>query len=170
MITITPTPIISDNLYNPSNYGVSSIDSVTNQPIERIVSDDHIEVYTTPDFQNFTSSAGKSISIPLFFKYVSSNSSATSTTIIIDPESPSALCCFVSLGPNKGSIRINDYITYDHHGSVLLKKDEVVKIIMTINIPKGLWTYERPRQIPFNLYGVDNIVPIYLSFRGELDA
>jgi len=155
-------------LYSSTDYGINAVDTETNQTIIRKAFDGHIEVYTTSEYQDFKAKAGGSISIPLYFKFISS--SKPSTIIIIDPNSETALNCYVSLGPNKGSIRVNDYIDYNPKGTIVLKNDTIVQITMTIKIPNGLWPYDRPRLIPFNLYGIDNTDPIELMFRGEIDV
>ena len=164
---IDQTPIIPENLsYVPIIAGGATIDS-TNQTLPLFISDSHIDVYTTAAFQNFTYKTGNLVSIPIYFKFISSTKN--STIITIDPQSPYTLNCYVSLGPNKGRILINDYINYSSKGALLLKNGTLVQITMTINMPKGLWPYNRPLKVPLDLYGIDSEVPVIMRFKGELD-
>ncbi|MDP2901140.1 MAG: hypothetical protein Q8O47_09245, partial [Candidatus Bathyarchaeota archaeon] len=93
-----------DVLYIPENLeyvhisgGISFFDFVTNQTIPGIVSNDHIDVYTTSRYQSFKYKAGENVSIPLYLKFISDTKN--STTITINPQDPMTLRCEVSLGP-----------------------------------------------------------------------
>ena len=127
---------------------------------------DHIDVYTIPQFQNFTYIAGNSITIPLTFEYVSTTKSNTS--IIIDPGNIGLNTQF-SLGRGKGFITLSDYVTYSSMGSILLKNNTPVEISLTFSMPKGLWPYANSsRRDTFGLYGIDSNWPIVLHFSGVI--
>ncbi|MGD0804811.1 MAG: hypothetical protein ABSA11_12155 [Candidatus Bathyarchaeia archaeon] len=128
--------------------------------------DDHIDVSTTSNFQNITYTTGSSISIPLTLTFFSTNN--TSTNITIDPKSGIGLGCYIALGPGKGIININDYITYSYEGTLTLLKDKPTQIVMTINMPKGLWTSSEVRKVSLDLYGVDCNCPMNLHFKGVI--
>jgi hypothetical protein len=154
---------------NGNNIGVTVTDLRTGQIIlTPPMPSDHIDVYTTPRFQNFTYVAGSSITIPLTFEYVSSSNSNTS--IIIDPGNVGLNTQF-SLGPGKGFITLTDYITYSSKGTIMLKNNTSVQISLTISMPKGLWPYANsPRQAFFDLYGIDSNWPIVMHFTGVIDV
>jgi hypothetical protein len=163
-------PYIPQNLEFNLKYagGITIVDMATNQTIISIVPDDHIDVYTTHHFQSYTYKAGDNVTIPLYLKFISSTKN--STTIVIDPKNPMSLHCYVSFGPNKGGIMINDYLDYTPEGVIKLQRDELVKVTLTMEMPKGLWPYDWQRQVPFNLYGVDGDVPMVLRFNWEIDV
>ena len=147
-------PYIPTNLeYVPFSGGISLFDFVTNQTIPGIVSNDHIDVYTTSRYQSYTYKAGENVTIPLYLKFISDTKN--STTITINPQDPMTLRCEVSLGPGKGGIMINDYFHYAPEGVIKLK---------------GLWPYSDQRVVPFNLLGVDSNVPMVPRFNWEIDV
>ena len=128
---------------------------------------DHIEVFTTRDFQNFTANTEDGVSIPLFLKFVSPKNTS-STTISINTDSEDALNCYISLGPNKGFIRLNDFINYSTKGSILLERDKIIQLNVTIKMPSTTVTNVSPHLIPFNMYGIESSVPFKVTFGGNL--
>lgn len=128
---------------------------------------DHIEVFTTTDFQYFTVNTEDGVTIPLFLKFVSPTNTP-STTITINTYSENALNCYISLGPNKGFIRFNDYICYSIKGSILLEQDKIIQLNVTIKMPSKMSTKVPDHSIPFNVYGIESLVPFKITFRGNL--
>lgn len=164
------TPYIPINLAYTPIYagGVTVIDLTTNQTITPNVPNDHIDVYTTSRYQSYTYKAGENVTIPLYLKFISDTKN--STTITINPQDPMTLRCEVSLGPGKGGIMINDYFHYSPEGVIKLQRDELVKVTLIIDMPKGLWPYSDQRVVPFNLLGVDGNVPMAPRFNWEIDV
>ena len=74
-----------------------------------------------------------------------------------------------SLGPGKGGIMLNDYFHYAPEGVLELRRGEMMKVTLSIYVPKGLWTYDYPSIIPFNLVGLDSNACIVTRFTGEID-
>jgi hypothetical protein len=162
------TPYIPANLvYVPISGGISVVNLETNQTIPGVVSNDHIDVYTTAQYQNFKYIAGENVSIPLYFKFISDTKN--STIITIDPNDPMTLHVEQSLGPGKGGIMLNDYFHYTPEVVFKLQNGEMMKVTLNIYVPKGLWTYDYPSIIPFNLVGLDSNAFIVTRFSGEID-
>jgi hypothetical protein len=162
-------PYIPKNLaFYPVSGGITSIDLTTNRTITPTVPNDHIDVYTTARYQNYEYKAGNNITIPLYLKFISDTKNTT--TIVIDPQNPMTLTCTVSLGLGKGSIKLNDYFHYTPSGVIKLQRDELVKVTLTMDMPEGLWPYNHPRVVPFNLLGVDSDVIMVLRFKWEIDV
>lgn len=143
--------IASTSLPKSINYDPKS-PSVNFMGIDGTPASDHIDVYTTPQFQNCTYTAGNSITIPLTFEYVSPNNS--NTTIHIDSALAHAY-----------------YICYSSNGTIILNNNEPVQISVTINYPKGLWPHtDNPRKDTFNLYAIDSFWPIVAHFTGVIEV
>lgn len=162
-------PVIpKDQTYIPKMSSMTFYNSTTGETISpKAEPIDHIEVFTTSDFQNFTANTEKGVTIPLFFKFVSPINTP-STTIAINTDSENALNCYISLGPNKGFIRLNDYISYSTKGSVILDQDKIIQIDVTIKMPSKMITNVPDHSIPFNMYGIESSVPFKVTFGGNL--
>ena len=61
---------------------------------------------------------------------------------------------------------------YDDNDTLELRNGTLMKVMLTISIPSGLWPYPETTHIPFNLLGIDsndNHVFIATRFSGEID-
>lgn len=84
-------------------------------------------------------------SIPLQLTFVSYNSSITETKITIDPHNDDGLlieACYVLCTDegdvySRGTINVNELISYDPTGQLLVPSGQTVSITLTITIPRN---------------------------------
>jgi hypothetical protein len=94
--------------------------------------------------------------VNLNIKFVSHTKELTETEILIDPHHKYATTVEKYLGDNKGSVLLNDYISYDPSGSITLKAGEPITVTLSINLPKDF-----PKvKIPLNGVGIISELPV----------
>jgi hypothetical protein len=109
--------------------------------------------------------SGEEKKVYLTAKFVSYDPEVQETYLKLDPKDPNTLVTETSLGYGKGTITLNDLVTFDSP-SIKLKSGEQVKITMTIKIPVNT-----PHvTIPLDPVGISSDFVIISKYAGEIDV
>jgi hypothetical protein len=99
---------------------------------------------------------GNPTTIELLLTYITHSEKQQTTTISIDPDSAVGLTIEKQLNKSGQTIRLNDFVSYDPQGQVVLTSGKTEVIKMIINMPS-----ETPDvQIPIGPVGITAKVPI----------
>jgi hypothetical protein len=97
---------------------------------------------------------GQDVHISYNIQFIAHKIDASDAYILFDTESDTGLVIEQSTGIEKGSIRINDYVTYDTN-KVTLHNGENKTITLTMNLPESIRTVDN-LMIPLRLVGASS--------------
>jgi len=106
--------------------------------------------------KSVTITRGKETNITILLHFVSHAPDFTETEVVIDPNREEGYTVELSLGPDKGTIKLNDYVSYDPSGRILLKANQTLPVIMTITVPVNFPSIS----MPLRAVGITADVPI----------
>jgi len=144
-------------LYAISQFNTYSTPAITRKEIEDPIEAQkrnikgYIEITPqNPDLNSIYPERETEYRVNINIKFVSHTKELTETEILIDPHHKYATTVEKYLGDNKGSVILNDYISYDPSGSITLKAGEPITVTISINLPKDF-----PKvKIPLNAVGI----------------
>jgi len=116
--------------------------------------------------KSVTITRGKETNITIFLHFVSHTPDFTETEVVIDPNREEGYIIERSLGPGKGTIKLNDYVSYDPIGRILLKANQTLSVIMTIRVPVNFPSIS----MPLRAVGITADVPILHYMEEEMSV
>jgi len=110
--------------------------------------------------------SGKELNIKIQLSLVQFDRNLTKVKVKLNPKGQYGVTIEKVLGDDRGTIKLNDYVSYQPTGQITLKAGQTLNVMMTIRIPEDF-----PRiSIPLGPVGITSDVPISDRIRGSING
>lgn len=110
--------------------------------------------------------SGKELNIKIQLSLVQFDRNLTEVKAKLNPQGQYGATIEKVLGDDRGTIKLNDYVSYQPTGNIILKAGQTLNVTMTIRIPEDF-----PRiSIPLGAVGITSDVPISDRIRGSING